>query len=61
MLKDSTQWHDARHEAEQMLEKAKGRIESWKEISYTVESLKKQNSDLKVCTEDLHNVFTAVY
>ncbi|XP_069827108.1 dystrophin isoform X8 [Dendropsophus ebraccatus] len=53
MLKDSTQWHEARHEAEQMLEKAKGRIESWKEISYTVESLKKQNSDLKQFSKEL--------
>ncbi|XP_044140656.1 dystrophin isoform X4 [Bufo gargarizans] len=53
MLKDSTQWHDARHEAEQMLEKAKGRIESWKEISYTVESLKTQNSDLKQFSKEL--------
>ncbi|XP_071992017.1 dystrophin isoform X5 [Engystomops pustulosus] len=53
MLKDSTQWHDARREAEQMLEKAKGRIESWKEISYTVESLKKQNSDLKQFSKEL--------
>ncbi|XP_056412124.1 dystrophin isoform X3 [Hyla sarda] len=53
MLKDSTQWHDARHEAEQMLEKAKGHIESWKEISYTVESLKKQNSDLKQFSKEL--------
>lgn len=49
MLKDSAQWIEARHEAEQMLEKAKGRIESWKEISYTVEALRKQNTDLKVC------------
>ncbi|XP_075708851.1 dystrophin isoform X2 [Rhinoderma darwinii] len=53
MLKDSTQWHDARHETEQMLEKAKGRIESWKEISYTVDSLKKQNSDLKQFSKEL--------
>ncbi|XP_077152809.1 dystrophin isoform X6 [Ranitomeya variabilis] len=54
MLKDSTQWHEARHEAEQILEKAKGRIESWKDISYTVESLKKQNSDLKQFSKELH-------
>ncbi|XP_066434053.1 dystrophin isoform X1 [Eleutherodactylus coqui] len=53
MLKDSTQWHDARHEAEQMLEKAKGRIESWKDISYTVESLKKQNSEIKQFSKEL--------
>ncbi|KAM3935036.1 dystrophin isoform 6-T6 [Leptodactylus fuscus] len=54
MLKDSTQWHDARHEADQVLEKAKAHIDSWKEISYTVESLKKQNSDLKQFSKELH-------
>ncbi|XP_077338684.1 dystrophin isoform X2 [Lithobates pipiens] len=53
MLKDSAQWIEARHEAEQMLEKAKGRIESWKEISYTVEALRKQNTDLKQFSKEL--------
>ncbi|XP_063809549.1 dystrophin isoform X8 [Pseudophryne corroboree] len=54
MLKDSTQWQEARREAEQVLEKAKGRIDSWQEISYTVESLKKQNTDLKQFSKELH-------
>ncbi|XP_053563574.1 dystrophin isoform X5 [Bombina bombina] len=53
MLKDSNQWLEARHEADQVLEKAKGRIESWKEISYTVEALKKQNADLKQFSKEL--------
>ncbi|CAH2223155.1 dystrophin isoform X1, partial [Pelobates cultripes] len=47
MLKDSNQWLDVQREAEQVLEKAKGRMDSWKEISYTVDALKKQNTDLK--------------
>lgn len=51
MLKDSTQWLEAKREAEQVLEKAKAKLESWKEISYTVEALKKQNTELKVTTE----------
>uniref|UniRef100_A0A803XUG6 Dystrophin n=1 Tax=Meleagris gallopavo TaxID=9103 RepID=A0A803XUG6_MELGA len=45
MLKDSTQWLEAKQEAEQVLEQAKAKLESWKEISYTVEALKKQNTD----------------
>ncbi|XP_053311034.1 dystrophin isoform X1 [Spea bombifrons] len=53
MLKDSNQWLDARGEAEQVLEKAKRRIDSWKEISYTVEALKKQNTDLKQFCKEL--------
>lgn len=51
MLKDSTQWLEAKREAEQVLEQAKAKLESWKEISYTVEALKKQNTELKVTTE----------
>ncbi|KAM9319377.1 dystrophin isoform 2-T2 [Gastrophryne carolinensis] len=53
MLKDSTQWVEARYEAEQVLEKAKARIDSWKDISYTVEALKKQNTDLKQFSKEL--------
>lgn len=51
MLKDSAQWLEAKREAEQVLEQAKAKLESWKEISYTVEALKKQNAELKVTTE----------
>lgn len=51
MLKDSTQWLEAKQEAEQVLEQAKAKLESWKEISYTVEALKKQNTELKVSIE----------
>lgn len=51
MQKDSTQWLEAKQEAEQVLEQAKAKLESWKEISYTVEALKKQNSELKVSTK----------
>lgn len=51
MLKDSTQWLEAKQEAEQVLEQAKAKLESWKEISYTVDALKKQNTELKVIIE----------
>ncbi|XP_033003093.1 dystrophin isoform X6 [Lacerta agilis] len=53
MLKDSTQWLEAKQEAEQVLECAKARLESWKEISYTVEGLKKQNTELKQFAKEL--------
>lgn len=57
MLKDSTQWLEAKQEAEQVLESAKARLESWKEISYTVEGLKKQNTELKVIAGKWKQVF----
>ncbi|XP_062455961.1 dystrophin isoform X3 [Rhea pennata] len=53
MLKDSTQWLNAKQEAEQVLEQAKAKLESWKEISYTVEALKKQNAELKQFSKEL--------
>ncbi|XP_016848209.2 dystrophin isoform X5 [Anolis carolinensis] len=53
MLKDSTQWLEARQEAEQVLECAKVKLASWKEISYTVEGLKKQNAELKQFAKEL--------
>ncbi|XP_068773159.1 dystrophin isoform X9 [Struthio camelus] len=53
MLKDSTQWLDAKQEAERVLEQAKAKLESWKEISYTVEALKKQNTELKQFSKEL--------
>ncbi|KAM4905330.1 dystrophin isoform 4-T4 [Sylvia borin] len=53
MLKDSTQWLEAKREAEQVLEQAKAKLESWKEISYTVEALKKQNTELKQFSKEI--------
>ncbi|XP_019379492.1 PREDICTED: dystrophin isoform X1 [Gavialis gangeticus] len=53
MLKDSTQWLEAKQEAEQVLEQAKAKLESWKEISYTVDALKKQNAELKQFSKEL--------
>uniref|UniRef100_A0A8C0IGH3 Dystrophin n=1 Tax=Bubo bubo TaxID=30461 RepID=A0A8C0IGH3_BUBBB len=53
MLKDSTQWLEAKQEAEQILEQAKAKLESWKEISYTVEALKKQNAELKQFSKEI--------
>ncbi|XP_074889625.1 dystrophin isoform X10 [Buteo buteo] len=53
MLKDSTQWLEAKQEADQVLERAKAKLESWKEISYTVEALKKQNTELKQFSKEI--------
>ncbi|XP_071606732.1 dystrophin isoform X15 [Heliangelus exortis] len=53
MLKDSTQWLEAKQEAEQVLGQGKAKLESWKEISYTVEALKKQNTDLKQFSKEI--------
>ncbi|XP_029458957.1 dystrophin isoform X1 [Rhinatrema bivittatum] len=53
MLKDSTQWLEAKQEAEQVLEQAKGKLQSWKEISYTVEALRNQNTELKQFAKEL--------
>ncbi|XP_023774103.1 dystrophin-like, partial [Cyanistes caeruleus] len=53
MLKDSTQWLEAKREAEQVLEQAKAKLESWKGISYTVEALKKQNTELKQFSKEI--------
>ncbi|XP_074850648.1 dystrophin isoform X3 [Carettochelys insculpta] len=53
MLKDSTQWLEAKQEAEQVLKQAKVKLESWKEVSYTVEALKKQNTELKQFSKEL--------
>ncbi|XP_048351416.1 dystrophin isoform X1 [Sphaerodactylus townsendi] len=53
MLKDSTQWLEAKQEAEQVLECAKARLESWKDVSYTVEGLKRQNTELKQFAKEL--------
>ncbi|XP_051782196.1 dystrophin isoform X2 [Erpetoichthys calabaricus] len=53
MLHDSSQWLDAKQEAEQVLERAKARLESWREISYTVDALKRQNADLKQFVKEL--------
>uniref|UniRef100_A0A8C2U5C7 Dystrophin n=1 Tax=Coturnix japonica TaxID=93934 RepID=A0A8C2U5C7_COTJA len=53
MQKDSTQWLEAKQEAEQVLEQAKAKLESWKDISYTVEALKKQNTELKQFSKEI--------
>lgn len=48
MLQDSTNWLDAKKEADYLIKQASGRLESWQEITYTADALKKQHADLRV-------------
>ncbi|XP_078264997.1 dystrophin isoform X3 [Rhinoraja longicauda] len=53
MLKDSNQWLEAKQEAEELLEKARTKQGSWKEMSYTIDILMKQNADIKQFVREL--------
>ncbi|XP_036396175.1 dystrophin isoform X3 [Megalops cyprinoides] len=53
MLKDSKHWLDAKQEVDPLLKRANDKLESWREISYTVDALKKQNADLKHFVKEL--------
>ncbi|KAM9766235.1 dystrophin-like isoform 2-T2 [Menidia menidia] len=53
MLTDSTDWLDARREAERLLGLAGERLESWREITYSAEALKNQHADLQMFAEEL--------
>ncbi|XP_056157526.1 LOW QUALITY PROTEIN: dystrophin-like [Lampris incognitus] len=48
MVQDSTDWLEAKKRVEPLIKRASDRLESWQEISYTVDALKKQNAELKV-------------
>uniref|UniRef100_A0A4W6EVR1 Dystrophin n=1 Tax=Lates calcarifer TaxID=8187 RepID=A0A4W6EVR1_LATCA len=48
MMEDSTDWLNAKKGVDHLLKRANERLESWQEITYTVDALKKQNAELKV-------------
>ena len=48
MLQDSTDWLDAKKGADHHIMLASEKLESWQEVTYTVDALKKQNAELKV-------------
>lgn len=48
MLKDSTQWLEAKEEAEQVLGQARAKLESWKEAPYTMDAIQKKITETKV-------------
>lgn len=48
MQRDSTDWLDAKKGVDPLVKRASERMECWQEITYTVDTLKKQNAELKV-------------
>uniref|UniRef100_A0A6Q2ZQT8 Dystrophin n=1 Tax=Esox lucius TaxID=8010 RepID=A0A6Q2ZQT8_ESOLU len=53
MLRDSSDWLEARKEVEPLIKGASDKLDSWQELSYTVDALKKQNTDLKLFVKEL--------
>ncbi|KAM6958012.1 dystrophin isoform 1-T1 [Tautogolabrus adspersus] len=53
MLQDSTDWLDARKGVDHLIKQANERLESWQEITYSIETLKKQNAELKLFAREL--------
>lgn len=53
MLKDSTQWLEAKEEAEQVLGQARAKLESWKEGPYTMDATQKKITETKVSIKDI--------
>ncbi|XP_047211782.1 dystrophin isoform X4 [Girardinichthys multiradiatus] len=53
MLQDSTNWLDAKREVDYLLKQASGRLESWQEITYTADSLRRQHTDLRLFMKEL--------
>ncbi|ELK32005.1 Dystrophin [Myotis davidii] len=53
MLKDSTQWLEAKEEAEQVLGQVRGKLESWKEGPYTMDAIQKKIKETKQLAKDL--------
>uniref|UniRef100_A0A3P9CSU3 Dystrophin n=1 Tax=Maylandia zebra TaxID=106582 RepID=A0A3P9CSU3_9CICH len=53
MLQDSTNWLDAKKGVDHVVKQANERLDSWQEITYTVDALKKQNAELKLLMKEL--------
>ncbi|XP_077891114.1 dystrophin isoform X7 [Ictidomys tridecemlineatus] len=53
MLKDSTQWLEAKEEAEQVLGQARAKLESWKEGPYIMDTIQKKITETKQLAKDL--------
>lgn len=51
MQRDSIDWLDAKKRVDLHISRASDQLESWLEITYTVDELKKQNAELKVGLE----------
>ncbi|XP_012494158.1 PREDICTED: dystrophin [Propithecus coquereli] len=53
MLKDSTQWLEAKEEAEQVLGQARAKLESWKEGPYKMDAVQEKITETKQLAKDL--------
>ncbi|ROL45472.1 Dystrophin, partial [Anabarilius grahami] len=53
MYKDSSDWLEARKRVEPLIKKANEKLESWKEVSHSVDDLKGQNADVKQLSKDI--------
>uniref|UniRef100_A0A3B4V349 Dystrophin n=1 Tax=Seriola dumerili TaxID=41447 RepID=A0A3B4V349_SERDU len=53
MLQDSTDWLDTKKGVDHLIKQANERMESWQEITYTVDDVKKQNAELKLFLKEL--------
>ncbi|XP_037130222.1 dystrophin isoform X11 [Syngnathus acus] len=53
MLQDSTEWLNSKERAEALIKRASERLESWQEVTYTVDALARQNAEIKGFANDL--------
>ncbi|XP_057685973.1 dystrophin isoform X3 [Corythoichthys intestinalis] len=53
MLQDSTEWLNSKQRVEALIKQASERLESWQEVTYTVDALTRQNAELKGFASDL--------
>ncbi|XP_061571903.1 dystrophin isoform X2 [Cololabis saira] len=54
MLQDSRNWLDSKREMDHLTKQASERLESWQEITYSVDTLKQQHTDLKLFMKKLN-------
>ncbi|XP_076774363.1 dystrophin isoform X3 [Arvicanthis niloticus] len=53
MLKDSTQWLEAKEKAEEVIGQARGKLDSWKEDPHTMDAIQKKITETKQLAKDL--------
>ncbi|XP_061641317.1 dystrophin isoform X2 [Phyllopteryx taeniolatus] len=53
MLQDSTEWLNSKQRVDALIKRASERLESWQEVTYTVDALLRQNAELKGFANDV--------
>ncbi|XP_061760709.1 dystrophin isoform X2 [Nerophis ophidion] len=53
MLQDSSEWLDSKQRVDILIKQASERLESWQEVTYTVDDLTRQNAELKHFASDI--------